>query len=137
MRRYRAILASQGHPYSTAIYNPSNLQLESPPNSTPTSIPSARQSSLAAMPPNRSSSSTLPSSLLSPTTTSFRGITAAKSPAMQISSIIGQPKCSECPVEFSPFWWDVDSTSNKKICHRCYWRHKRTDSTTTSNLTTT
>ncbi|KAG2217283.1 hypothetical protein INT45_005385 [Circinella minor] len=136
MRRYRAILASQGHPYNTAIYNPSNLQLESPPNSTSTTIPSARQSSLAAMPPNRAST-TLSSSLISPTTPSFRGITTNKSTPMSINSIIGQTKCSECPVEFSPFWWDVDSTSSKKLCHRCYWRHKRTDSTTTTTTTLT
>ncbi|KAI9488569.1 hypothetical protein BDB00DRAFT_772160 [Zychaea mexicana] len=151
MRRYRAVLASTGHPYSSAIYNPSSLHSESSPTLSPASIPSARQSVLSTMPPARqpttttttATSSTSPLSLSSSSSTNRRTpvTTALASVPIDFNE---QPKCSECPAEFSPYWWDVDASPDKKLCHRCYWRHKRDNNTvdiiaptTTSNTTTT
>ncbi|KAI8136699.1 hypothetical protein BJV82DRAFT_647095 [Fennellomyces sp. T-0311] len=119
MRRYRAVLASAGHPYSVAVYNPSSIQSASPPTPPPGGIPTARSSTLATMPPPKPA--TPPSSLGNSNRRLSTTTAAVKTEAQQ-------PSCSECPAEYSPYWWEVDASSNKKLCHRCYWRHKHDNS---------
>ncbi|KAI9323152.1 hypothetical protein BX666DRAFT_1883775 [Dichotomocladium elegans] len=38
------------------------------------------------------------------------------------------PSCSECPVKYSPYWWQLGPTS-KVVCQRCYWSHQQHDRT--------
>ncbi|KAF7722357.1 putative PHD type zinc finger protein with BAH domain-containing protein [Apophysomyces ossiformis] len=104
MRRYRSI--SRKHPYNQQVYPLGSVSTDLKESK----IPTARESVLGIL--KRTSDWTSRVNLDAPQNTALSGV----------RKVSCKGTCSECPVKFSPMWYDADPSnpsSGEKICNVC------------------
>ena len=88
--------------------------------STPHKMPSPREAAIDAI-----STEVMPRE---PTTITKITLTTTPPPTLSRRSSSQQPTtgkrrvCSteDCSVQYTPLWWSVDDSSDRKICHKCH-----------------